>query len=155
MGEEHVADDARLQQPSELHRERLVVVVLADEHHAPRPISRCDDVLIVGSGRKRGFLHEHVLACFQRAQSELAMKPRRNGDNDGIDMRIVDGGDVIGVRRSAAVPPAIVFCLRAVAACIRAHEMRSQPPKMAAMDAGDEAATEKREMQGFRHEANP
>ena len=78
------------QQPPKTDGERLVVIVLADEDDACRPVARGADRLVVLHPQERRLLDQHVLAGRQRLQREIEMEPRRHGDDHRIDPRIVE-----------------------------------------------------------------
>ena len=70
--EHELADRALGQQPAQADRQRLVVIVLADDHHPPRAIPG-----IHGRGSRpwvRRLLDEHVLAGRQGAQGQLQVE---------------------------------------------------------------------------------
>ena len=60
--EDHLADRALGEQLAQHDRQRLVVIVLADEHHALAPVARVDRRAVVLDARKRRLLDQHVLA---------------------------------------------------------------------------------------------
>ena len=72
--EHHVADDAVGEQLAQRDRQRLVVIVLADEHHAPGAIARVAHRLVVGHRRERRLLDQHVLAGGERLQRQIEME---------------------------------------------------------------------------------
>ena len=151
VGEHHLADHAVCQQPAQCDRQRLVMIVLANQHHAPAPLARLAHGLVIGHRRKRRLLHQHVLAGGERLQREVQVKFRRNRNHDGVDVRIVDRGVVIGITARAAELAAECGGLRLVAAGIAEDDLGAQAPEVAAMDARDEAAAEKSDAEGRRH----
>ena len=98
MREDHLADDAVSEEPPQSHRERLVVIVLADEHHAPRAIARGDDRAVIVHRQERRLLDDHVLAGRQRLQRQVEVESRRHGDDDGVHLRIRQRRRVFPVR---------------------------------------------------------
>ena len=145
--EDHVADRAVGEQRAQHDRERLVVIVLAHEHHALRLVARIDRRTVVIDAQKRRFFDQHVLARAQRAQREVEMKRRRHGHDDRVDARIVDRRGVVGVAPRALVPPAVVLGPGAVAARIAADDLRFEAFQMAAVHLRDEPAAEKGEVE--------
>ena len=55
-------------------RERLVVIVLADQDDAPRAVSGLERRAIAVHRRKRRLLHQHVLARRERLQCEIEVE---------------------------------------------------------------------------------
>ena len=86
--EDHLPDNAIVQEHPQADGERLVVIVLADEHHAAGGIPRGEDRVVVGHPRKRGFLDQHVLARGEGFERQVEVKTRRHGDDHGVDARI-------------------------------------------------------------------
>ena len=68
-----------------LTAQRLVVIVLADQHDAPGAIAGVADRLVVGHGEERRLLDQHVLAGGERAQRQIEVEPRRHGDDHRVD----------------------------------------------------------------------
>ena len=61
-------------------RERLVVIVFADEHHAVGVVARLDRLAVVLDARKRRFFDQHMFARRKRAQ-------RRDRDESSAERR--------------------------------------------------------------------
>ena len=88
VAEHHLADHAVGQQLAQRDGERLVVIVLADQHHALGAIARLAHRLVVAHRRERRLLDQHVLAGRQRLQREVRgetsaaprSRPRRRSD---------------------------------------------------------------------------
>ena len=59
-----------------LHRERLVVIVLADQHDASGPSRASQHRLVVLHAQVRRLLDQHVLAGGQRPQRQVEVKAR-------------------------------------------------------------------------------
>jgi len=67
---------------------------------------------------------------------------RRHGDDDGVDLRVFDGGRVVGVGAGAAVVAAEGVRLRAIAARVATRDLAAQRSEVLAMDASNKAAAE-------------
>ena len=106
--------------------ERLVMIVLADEHDALRAIARVAHRLVIAHRQVRRLLDQHVLAGGQRLQRQVEMKPRRHRDDDGIDVRIVDGVGVVRIAARAAILTAERRRLGLVAAGVAADDFASE-----------------------------
>ena len=141
-----VAEDIVSEQLSQVHRERLVVIVLADEDDAARAVPRVHGGPVILHSQVRRLFDQDMLACVERLEREREMEPRRHRDDHRIDVRVFDCGGVIRVRAKAAVLPAEGIGLGAIAARVTAGDLAPQRPEMAAVDAGDEAAAEKCQM---------
>ena len=83
------------EQRAQPHRQRLVVIVLADQHDAPGGVARGGDRAVVLHARERRLLDEHVLARGERLQRQVEMEPRRHRDDHGVDARVGDGRRVV------------------------------------------------------------
>ena len=143
-------------QLSQDDRERLVVIVFANEHDTLRLVARVDDRAVVLDARKGRLLDEHMFAGCEGSQRQIEVKARRHGHDDGIDARIVDGRGVVCVTRRALKPPAVVFGLGPIATRVTAGDLRPEAFQVAAVDLGDEAAAEEGEPQRFaRHQEGP
>ena len=151
MREHHLADRALRDEPPQGDCQRLVMIVLADEHGATGAVPGRAHGVVVGQLRERGLLHQHVLPRLQRVERQLEMKPRRHGDDDRIDAGIVDR---LAVRRKAADPfvsAAVLGRFRPVAAGVAADGVRAEPLQVAAVDVRNEAAAQKGQSHGVRH----
>ncbi len=150
--EHHVADGAVGEQLAQTHRERLVVIVFADEHDAPRAIASLDDGLVILQPEKRRLLDEHVLAGGERLQRQIEVPSRRHGDDHDVDLGIGDRGVVGRVARHSAVTAAELGGLGGVAAGVGAARCRLRKrTQLAAVDLCDEPAPEKRDTQRHWH----
>ena len=69
------------------HGQRLVVIVLAHQHHAPGAVARGNHVVVVGQRRERRLLDQHVLAGRQRLQGQRLVERRRHGHDHRVDLR--------------------------------------------------------------------
>ena len=78
------------------------------------------------------------------------MKTRRHRDDHRIHSRILDGGGVTAVARCTEIAPAAGLRLRAVTAGVAADDVVPQHLQVPAVNTGDEAATEKRDMHRHR-----
>ncbi len=94
----HLANRSVGQQPAKGHRQRFVMIVFADQHHAIRAIPRVNHRAEIVRRGKRGLLHQHVFARGQRLQRQVQMEPRRHRNHDGIHPRVMQGGGVVRVR---------------------------------------------------------
>jgi hypothetical protein len=142
--EHHVTDDAVAHQPAQAHGQRLVVIVLAHQHHARGAVARGTDGLVVPGARERGLLHQHVLARGQRLEREIEVAGGRHRHHHRIDARVVDGRLVAAEGGDAAEPaPERVGLLHVAAGVARRHHA-PEPAQVPAVDLGDEPAPEKR-----------
>ena len=87
--EHHLADRARGQLCPEADGERLVVIVLANEHDTSGTVACVDHRAVVHQKGEGRLLDEHVLSGSECLQRQLQVKPRRHGHNDRLDSRIV------------------------------------------------------------------
>ena len=142
------------EQPPQRDRQRLVVIVLADEHDAAGAVARVAHGLVVRHRRERRLLDEHVLARGERLQRQVEMEPRRHGDDDRVDVRIVDRGRVVAVaarRRQSARQKR--SALRAVAAGVAQRSRRRRRARRCRLwTRGDEAAAEEGDAQRCGHQ---
>jgi hypothetical protein len=96
---DHLAKRASRNQRPQLHRERLVMIVFADQHHAPRAIARGDGRLVIVHAQVRRLLDQDVLARGERGERQRQVIARRHGDDDGVDLRVFDGGRMVRTSR--------------------------------------------------------
>ena len=153
VGQDQLADRAVGQQPPQADRQRLVVIVLAHQHDPARMVARLADPLVVGQPRERRLLHQYMLPGGQRSEGQVEMKSRRHRHHDGVDARIVDGGAIVAVAPDSPVPYPVRLRPGPVTAGVAGNDVVPESPQVPAVDPGDEAATEKRYMDGRRHGA--
>ncbi len=141
----------RGEQAPQPDRERLVMVVLADEDDRARGIPRRERRPIVRQAEERRLFDQHVLARLQGPQRQIEMELRRHGDDHGIDRRIGDRGEIVAVARSATELAAIRRGLVPVATGVARDDLAPERPKMPAVHTCDEAAPEKGEAHRLGH----
>ncbi|MGC4084386.1 MAG: hypothetical protein QM736_20300 [Vicinamibacterales bacterium] len=137
LQEHHLADRIRGEEPPQRDRERLVVVVLADEDDTPRASLCLADDRVLGQRRERRLLDEHVFAGVERLQREVEVILRRYRDDHRIDRGIVDRRLVARERLRPAEPAAVLLGAYAIATGVRGHDQRSQCAKVCTVDGGD------------------
>src|SRR5687768_18300535 len=71
----------------------------------PPPIPTLFPYTTLFRSEKRGLLYEDVLPRLQRLHREIEMKPWRNGNDEGVESRIGDGGCVIWIDPLATEHP--------------------------------------------------
>ena len=76
--------------------------------------------------RYAGFSTSTCLPAASAASVSVEMKARRDGDDDGIDRRVVDRRRVVRVAAGAAVVAAEGVRLRAIAARVAAGDLAPQ-----------------------------
>ena len=69
----------------QVHRQRLVVIVLPDDDDTARAVARRARPVEVLHARERGLLDEHVLAGGERLEGQRQVIVRRHGDHDRVD----------------------------------------------------------------------
>ncbi len=149
--EHHLPDRIVGQQAAESDGQRLVVVVLADQHHAIRPrlgVADREVVLGVQIGR---LLDQHVLAGGQGLQRQRQVESRRHGDDDGVDRRVGDGRVVVVVAGRAAELPAVRVGPGSIAARVGDGNPIAEGAQMTTMDACDVSASEEGNAQRSCH----
>ena len=149
LRKDHLADHAIREQQAKAHRQRLVVIVLADEQLAAGPVPRLEDRAVVPHPQIRRLLDEHVLAGRERLQGQIEMKAGRDGNDHRVHARILDRRRVVSVAGRTAVLPAKRLCPVPVTTCVAAHEVASQGPQTPAVYASDESAAQEGDAQGF------
>ena len=111
-----VVGEQRRQRPAQ----RLVVVVLTDDDDLSGSIARLDHRLEVFEQRKRGLLHQYVLAGSERVTRHVYVVLGGQRDNDRIDAGIVDrvlvGDEVLGAAEVALELQGASFLAARVAA---------------------------------------
>ena len=142
-----IADGALGQQSPQPDGQRLVVIVLADQDDAPRAIPCLQRRPIPFHPGERRLLHQHVLPRGQRLQREIQMKRRRHRDDDGIHLRIGDGRRIVAVAARTTVAGRKRRRPGLVPAGVAGLDDAPEGLQMAAVDPGDEAATEKGDAQ--------
>ena len=149
--EHHLPDHALAQQTPQADRQRLVVVVLSHEYDSSSPVTRRSYLQVVLHPEVGRLLDQHVLAGRERLEREIEMKTRRHRDDHCIHRLGLDGCGVAVVARRTAITPAAGLRLRTVTAGVAAENVVPQGHQVPAVDAGDEAAAEKREVQRPGH----
>jgi hypothetical protein len=129
------------------HGERLVMIVLTDEDNLCAPSLRGEHRLVVLEPWKRRLLDQDVLSCFQRAQCQIQMKPRRHRNDHGVHTWIVYRLFVARIAAPAAEATAELLGFIRIPARVAANDLGAEPPEVATMDACDEAATQKSDME--------
>ena len=151
MAKDHLTDHVVGQQLAECDRERLVMVVLANQHHPAGAVAGFFHNFVVAHGRERRLLDQHVLAGGKRLQGEVQVKRRRHRDDDRVDVGIGNGGGVIAVATGAAVLATKLAGLGLVSAGVAADDLAPEAPQVAAVHAGDEAAAQEGDAEGCWH----
>jgi hypothetical protein len=147
--EHHLADRARGQLRAQAYRQRLVVVVLADEHHTPGTVACLDHRAVVRQSGKGRLLDQHMLPGGEGLQCQVEVKSRRHGDDDRLDARIVYRSGVVRVAARSTVFRTVRIRLRAVAAGVRWRDETAQPPDVPAVHTCDEATSQEGNVDGF------
>ena len=148
MTEHHFANHALGEKLAELDRQRLIVVVLANQHHPAGAVAGFPHHLVVAHGREGRLFDQHVLAGGQRLQREVQVKRGRYRDDHRVDVRIGDRLGVVAVAGRAAVFAAEFAGLGLVAAGVAADDVAPEVPQVAAVHAGDEAAAQEGNAEG-------
>ena len=146
--EYHVAERSGCDEAPKVHRERLVVVVLADQHDPVGAIPRRDHCLVIVYPKIRRLLHQHMLARGESSQRQRQVIAWGDCDDDRIDGGIVDRRRVIAVETRAAEFPAEGVRLVARPARVAARDLAAKRLQVVAVDACNESAAEKRDTQG-------
>ena len=131
------------------------MIVLADDHDAPRAISRRDRRRIVSRVRECRLFDEDVFAALERPNGQIEVKGRWNRDHHRIDRGIVDRLIIAAVGPRAPEASAVVVRPRAVAARIRPHGVRAERAKVPAVDGCDEATPEEGYADRLGHRDQP
>ena len=143
LREHHLADDAVFEQLAQADGEGFVVIVLPHEYRAARRVSGGDHRVVVFHPRERRFLDEDVLAGGERLQCQLEMEARRDGNDHGVHAWVINRRGVVPVAAHAGEAPAELVGFGVLAAGIAAGDDASKGLQGSAMDAGDEATSQK------------
>jgi hypothetical protein len=104
--------------------------------------------MIVGHRQKRRLLDQHVFAGPQGLEGQVEVKPRWDGHDHSVNRVVGDGGSVVRIAAVPLVPTTVCVSPRRVAAGItRDHDIATST-EVAAVDARDEAASEKSDVDG-------
>jgi hypothetical protein len=119
------------------------MIIFADEHHAIDLVPNRLHRTVVLDPQKSRFLDEDVLPGPQRLQRQLQMEPWGDGNDDGIDRRVVDSRIVAVVTERSTKPPAVIVGAAAIATGVPADDVAAEGPEMPAVNGSDETAAEK------------
>jgi hypothetical protein len=97
LAEHHLTDDVVREQLPQSRRQRLVMVVLANQHDPGGTVSRVDHGLVILDLRERGLLDQDVLAGGECLQRKVTMETGRDGDDHRSHTRIVDRRVIVRV----------------------------------------------------------
>jgi hypothetical protein len=147
VAEHHVSNDPFRQQLSQAYRQRLIMVVLPHEHHAIRAVARRNGGFVVLHPEKGRLLDDNMLACLERPQRQIEMKPGRHGDDDRIHARVFDGRRVLPVAAGTPITAAQLLGPRPVATGVTAGDVAPQRAQVPAVYARDESTSQKGDAQ--------
>jgi len=120
------------------------VIVLANQHDAPRSVSRLHRRAIAVHRRKGRLLHQHMFPCRERLQGEIKVEIRRHRYDNSIDLGVGQRRPIVVIAAYPAVAGAKGCGFGAIAARIARLDDAAEGLHMPAMDAGNEPAPEER-----------